>query len=91
MALAIAIFIVQNSDAGTVTMKFLLWQSQTSLIYTLLGSFGVGILFVLLFWLPKATKTSLQLRELKKQNENLEALLLRSAPGIPGEERQSDQ
>ena len=65
MAIGIAIFAVQNSNAPLVMIKFLLWRFETSLIYTLLGSMGVGILITLFFWIPMAIKTSIRVRELK--------------------------
>ena len=33
----IAIFAVQNSSASPVSIKFLLWKFETSLVYTILG------------------------------------------------------
>jgi len=58
IVIAIAIFAVQNSDAPIITIKFLLWKFETSLVYTILGSIGLGILFTLLFWIPKAFRKS---------------------------------
>ncbi len=52
--IAVAIFAVQNSAAPLITIKFLLWEFKTSLVYTVLGSIGLGILFTLLFWIPRA-------------------------------------
>ena len=71
MAIGIAIFAVQNSNAPLVMIKFLLWRFETSLIYTLLGSIGVGILITLFFWVPRAIKTSIRSRELKREIKNL--------------------
>jgi uncharacterized integral membrane protein len=87
MAIGIAIFTVQNSDAPLVTMKFLVWEFGTSLIYTLLGSFVVGVLFALFFWTPRVIKNSLRLRELKKENRRLEEMLFKPAPTGPGQEK----
>jgi len=72
IAFGIAIFAIQNSSAPPVVMKFLFWQYETSLIYTLLGSVGVGILITLLFWIPRAIRSSFQMRELKRKLENQE-------------------
>jgi uncharacterized integral membrane protein len=54
----VAIFAVQNSDAPSITMKFLLWRFETSLVYTVLGSIGLGILFALLFWISGVLRAS---------------------------------
>ena len=51
IAIGIAIFAVQNSSAPLVTIKFLIWRFQTSLVYTILGSIVLGILFALLLWI----------------------------------------
>ncbi len=80
IAIGIATFAVQNSSASPVVLKFLLWQYETSLIYTLLGSVGVGILITLLFWIPRAIRSSFQIRELRKKMENLETVLYKSDP-----------
>ena len=79
MAIGIAIFAVQNSNAPLVMIKFLLWRFETSLIYTLLGSIGVGILITLFFWIPRAIKTSIRSRELKREVKNLETVLYKPA------------
>jgi len=42
--IGIAIFSIQNSGASPVTIKFLIWKFETSLIYTILGSILLGIL-----------------------------------------------
>ena len=79
MAIGIAIFAVQNSNAPPVMIKFLLWRFETSLIYTLLSSIGVGILITLFFWIPRAIKTSIRSRELKREVKNLETVLYKPA------------
>jgi len=58
IVVGLAIFAIQNSNAPQVTIKFLLWQLQTSLIYTILGSIILGILITLLFWIPRAIRAS---------------------------------
>jgi uncharacterized integral membrane protein len=72
IALGIAIFAVQNSNAPLVTIKFLLWKFETSLIYTMLGSFGLGIVLTLLFWIPRILRASFQTKnqsmKLRKDN-----------------------
>ncbi len=54
----VAVFAVQNSGAPPVSIKFLLWGFNTSLIYTILGSVGLGILLTLLFWIPREIRAS---------------------------------
>ena len=60
IAIGIAIFAVQNSSAPLVTIKFLIWRFETSLVYTVLGSIALGILFALLLWIPRALRGSLK-------------------------------
>jgi len=66
--IAVAIFAVQNSAAPLITIKFLLWEFKTSLVYTVLGSIGLGILFILLFWVPRALRASFRS---KKSNHEI--------------------
>lgn len=63
----IAIFAVQNSNAPLVTIKFLLWKFETSLVYTILGSIGLGILITLLFWIPRTIRASLRKKKLPQE------------------------
>lgn len=84
MVIGIAIFAVQNSNAPLVTIKFLLWRFETSLIYTLLGSVALGILITLFFWIPRAIKTSIRSKKLKQEIKNLETVL--GKPGPLGQE-----
>lgn len=79
MVIGVAIFTVQNSDASFVKIKFLLWQFETSLVYTIFGSIGAGILITLFFWIPRAVKTSIRSRELKRELKNLETALYKPA------------
>ena len=72
VAIVLAVFAVQNSTAPSVTMKFLFWQFETSLIFTILGSIGSGMLFILLLWIPSAIRASLRARNLKKEIEFLQ-------------------
>jgi uncharacterized integral membrane protein len=75
IAIGIAIFAVQNSDAPLVMIKFLLWRFETSLIYALIGSIGLGILITLFFWVPRAIKSSIRSKELKQEIKNLQAMV----------------
>jgi uncharacterized integral membrane protein len=63
----IAIFAVQNSNAQIVTIKFLLWEYKTSLVYTILGSIGLGVLITLLFWIPRAIRASFRKRHTNQE------------------------
>ena len=71
LAIGIAIFAIQNSDAPMVVMRFLIWKYETSLVYTLLGAIGLGSLLTILCWIPRAIKTSLHMRRLKRQIDQL--------------------
>ena len=87
LAIGIAIFAVQNSDADRVVMRFLTWEYQTSLVYTLLGGIGLGILMTILCWIPRAIKTSLQTRRLKRQITQLTATQTPSPPPVQEESK----
>jgi uncharacterized integral membrane protein len=71
--LCVATFAVQNSAAPPLTIKFLFWKLETSLIPMLLGSIGAGILIMLLLWIPKALRASFRVKALKKEMESLQA------------------
>jgi len=71
MLLGVAIFVVQNSTAPPVVMRFLFWNYETSLIYTILVSIGSGMLIILLLWIPRAIKASSRVRDLNKEIEFL--------------------
>jgi uncharacterized integral membrane protein len=67
VAIGIAIFAVQNSSAPPVSIKFLIWKLETSLVYTILGSVVLGILLTLLLWIPRTVKASFQKKDLNKE------------------------
>jgi len=67
IAVGLAIFAIQNSNAPQVMIKFLLWQFKTSLIYTILGSIALGILITLFFWIPRAIRASFQKKKLPQE------------------------
>ena len=57
VVILVAVFAVQNS--GTlVSIRFLFWKFETSLVYTIMGSAGLGILLTLLFWIPREIRSS---------------------------------
>ena len=72
LVIGIAIFMVQNSTAPSVVMKFLLWNFETSLIYTILVSVGSGMLITLFLWISRSIKASYRQKNLKKEIEILE-------------------
>ena len=72
VVIGVAIFTVQNSTAPSVVMKFLFWDFETSLIYTILVSVGSGILTILFLWIPRSIKASFREKNLRKEIEILE-------------------
>jgi uncharacterized integral membrane protein len=68
--IAVAIFAVQNSSAPLVTIKFLIWRFETSLVYTILGSIVLGIFLTLLFWIQRAVGTSIRKKEPNQENHS---------------------
>lgn len=71
VVIVLAIFAIQNSTAPTVTMRFLFWQFETSLVYAILGSIGSGMVIILLLWIPSAIKGSFRVKNLRKEIEVL--------------------
>jgi uncharacterized integral membrane protein len=67
IAIGIAIFAIQNSNAPLVTIKFIVWNFETSLVYTILGSIGLGIIITLLFWIPRAIRSSFEWQKAPKE------------------------
>jgi putative membrane protein len=82
MVVGIAVFAIQNSSAAVLTLRFLIWNFETSLVYALLGSAGVGILMILFLWIPRAIRSSVRSRESKKKIENLEKMLYGPSPSL---------
>jgi uncharacterized integral membrane protein len=87
LAIGIAIFAIQNSDADMVVMRFLTWEYKTSLVYTLLGGIGLGILLTILCWIPRAIKASLHMRRLKRQISQLTVTQAPSSPPVQEESK----
>ena len=56
--IAMAIFAIQNSSAPPVMIKFLAWHFETSLVYTILGSIGLGVIVSMLFWISRILRLS---------------------------------
>jgi uncharacterized integral membrane protein len=72
VVIGVAIFTFQNSTAPPVVTKFLFWNFETSLIYTILISVGSGMLIILLLWIHRSIRASFRQRNLKKEIEILE-------------------
>jgi len=72
VVIGMAIFAVQNSTTPPVVLKFFIWRFETSLIYSILGSISLGILITLLFWIPRAIRTSFRTKRLHKEIKDLE-------------------
>jgi putative membrane protein len=72
VVIGVAIFMVQNSTAPSVLIKYLLWSFETTLIYTILVSIGSGMLIILFLWIPRSIKASFREKNLKKEIEILE-------------------
>jgi len=87
LAIGVAVFAIQNSDADMVVMRFLIWEYKTSLVYTLLGGIGLGILLTILCWIPRAIKASLHMRRLKRQISQLTATQAPSPPPVQEESK----
>jgi len=69
VVIGVAILMVQNSTAPSVVIKFLFWNFETSLIYTILASVGSGMLIILFLWIPRGIKASFREKNLKKEIE----------------------
>jgi len=67
IAIGVAAFAIQNSDAPPVTIRFLFWKLETSLIYTILASIGLGILIIIFFWIPRAIRSSFEWEKAPKE------------------------
>jgi len=87
LAIGVAVFAIQNSDADMVVMRFLIWEYKTSLVYTLLGGIGLGILLTILCWIPRAIKASLHMRRLKRQISQLTVTQAPSPPPVQEESK----
>jgi lipopolysaccharide assembly protein A len=65
----VAIFALQN--AGEVTVRFLVWTFQTSVVIVILMSAGTGALLAALVSLPQTLKARRRLRESEKKLDQL--------------------
>jgi uncharacterized integral membrane protein len=71
LVVVVAIFAVQNSSAPPVMIKFLIWNFETSLVYTIFGAIALGILLTLSVWIGKALRASIRKKELPKETRPL--------------------
>jgi uncharacterized integral membrane protein len=69
LATLVAIFAVQN--AQEVSVRFLVWTFQSSVVVVILISLGVGALLAALISLPQSLKSRRRLRESEKRLERL--------------------
>lgn len=67
LVIGLAIFAIQNSDAKPVVIKFFFWEYETSLIYTILGSIGLGILMILFVWIPKTIRSTFRREKVNQE------------------------
>ncbi len=65
----VAIFALQNADQ--VTIRFLVWTFQTSVVIVILMSAGMGALLAALVSLPQTLKAKRRLRESEKRLDRL--------------------
>ena len=80
MVISIGVFAVQNSNAPAVVIKVFLWRFEAFAdLYPPWDPSAVGILITLFFWIPRAVKTSIRSKELKKEIKNLETVLRKPA------------
>jgi putative membrane protein len=81
LAALTAIFAIQNS--AVIAVSFLGWDWEASLALILILTLGVGILVGYLVGLPSKMKKGSQLRQAKKELEQLEELATELEP--PGD------
>jgi uncharacterized integral membrane protein len=72
VALLVAVFAIQNSTLPLISVKLLLWQVETSPVYTVIGSLVAGVLVTVLLWIPYVIRESFRRRDLRKQIEVLQ-------------------
>jgi uncharacterized integral membrane protein len=92
LTVCVAVFAIQNSPLPLMTMKFLVWQVETSPVYAMLGSLVAGMLIMFLVWAPVSLKASFAKRSLKREIDNLSAAARREEEKkrAPSDVRQED-
>jgi len=64
IVVGIAVFAIQKFECPSrERSNSFLWSFETSLVYTILGSIGLGIIMTLLFWIPRAIRSSFSMGE----------------------------
>ncbi|NWF91751.1 MAG: DUF1049 domain-containing protein [Syntrophaceae bacterium] len=66
VVIGVVVFAFQNSTAPSVVTKFLFWNFETSLIYTILISVGSGMLIILFLWVPRSIRASFREKNLNR-------------------------
>lgn len=69
LATLVAIFAVQN--AAEVTVRFLVWTFESSVVVVILVSVGMGALLAALISLPQTVKARRRLKETEAKLEHL--------------------
>ncbi len=83
LLVAVAALILASSNAGALTVNFMMWSFTSSLTPLMLASFGVGLLLGWLLTVPGAIKKSLILSGSKKKIEGLEKQLASKTYNLP--------
>lgn len=73
-ALAVAVFAVQNAEP--ISFRLFGWQSETSLVFVVLGAAAAGAVTAGLIGLVRQIKSSLRIRQLQARVQKLEQELL---------------
>jgi len=68
-AIIVALFAIQNTTI--VTIKFLVWQMDLSLVLVILGSVACGALLVFFLNLVKQYSSHREIKKLKSEKESL--------------------
>ncbi|HHY93260.1 MAG TPA: LapA family protein [Firmicutes bacterium] len=85
-ALLVAVFAVQNSVP--VTVSFLTWRFEMSLVLIILGAAALGAVAVFLFALVRLMKQGRLLREAQQKVKRLEDDLAKLRPVAPAAEEE---
>lgn len=80
---AVAAVILGSSNPNPITVYFLSWSINSSLMPLMLGSLGVGALLGWLITVPGSIKKSLALAGSKKKIEGLEKQLAAKTYSLP--------
>ena len=70
LAIGLALFAIQNSSSPPVTIRFLMWSVETSVVLTILGSMALGVLLTLLLWVPRTLRGSFQKRKAPEKEQD---------------------